>query len=208
MVSLGLFSPQYDPCYLPCILVDPANMHTQYRDDEDQPAHNVSNLTEDGTDVESQDRDLHIRDASGSSENGLPVPIWLRESARSFKFKWVPLPLRKAGRATIKWVKGPVPPRELRIKPLYPKIQEVPLRLMDQYIPKQRHRICLLIALYAVWLLAWSLMLKHNSSSGYIQGYGKPANIWCGASFWFDCQSSVEKYPSNQFPGMTAMVVD
>ncbi len=160
-------------------------MHTEYRDDEDHPTHNVPRSTDSDTDVESQDRNLHIRNASESSENGLAIPIWMRESAKSFRFKWVPLPLRKAGRATAKWITGPTPPRVLRIKPLYTQIQEAPIRWMDKYLPKQRHRIFLLIALYAVWFLIWSLMLKHNSTSAYIEGYGKPSNIWCGASFWF-----------------------
>lgn len=160
-------------------------MRTEYRDDEDQPTRNGPYPTDEETGVQSQDQTLHLRNASESSENGLPVPIWMRESAKSFKYKWVPLPLRKAGRASVEWIKGPEPPRELRIKPFYPKIQEAPLRLMDRYIPKQRHRICLLIAFYAVWFLVWSLMLKHNSTSGFIEGYGKPANIWCGTSFWF-----------------------
>ena len=29
-------------------------------------------------------------------------------------------------------------------------------------------------------------MLKHNATSGYIKGYGRPTNLWCGASFWND----------------------
>ena len=160
-------------------------MLTEYRDDEDRPAHNIPGLTESDNDVEPQDRNLHIRNASESSENGLPIPIWMQESAKSFRYRWVPLPLRNAGRATAKWIKGPIPPRELRIKPLYPQIQEAPIQWMDKYLPKQRHRLSLLIALYAVWFLIWSLMLKHNSTSAYIEGYGKPSNIWCGASFWF-----------------------
>lgn len=161
-------------------------MTPEYRDDESESTHNIPSLTAQDTDLESRDHTLHIRNASASdtTENELPIPIWMRESAKSFKYKWIPLPLRKAGRATAEWINGPKPPRELRIKPLCPHIQEAPLRLMDRYMPKQRHRICLLIASYAVWLLIWSLMLKHNSASAYIEGYGKPSNIWCGASFW------------------------
>ena len=160
-------------------------MPTEYRDDGDQPIHNVSDLADEEIDNESQDGYLHIRNASESPENGLPIPVWMRESAKSFRYKWVPLPLRKAGRATAEWIKGPIPPRALRVKPLYPQIQEAPIRLMNNYIPKQRHRVCLLIGFYAIWFLIWSLMLKHNSTSGHIEGYGKPSNIWCGASFWF-----------------------
>ncbi len=159
-------------------------MTPEYRDDERETTRNIPSLTDEDTDVESGDHTLHVRNASESSENGLPIPIWMRETAKTFRYKWVPLPLRKAGRATAGWIKGPKPPRELRIKPLFPQIQEAPLRFMDRYMPKQRHRICLLVASYAVWLLIWSLMLKHNSTSAYIEGYGKPSNIWCGASFW------------------------
>lgn len=161
-----------------------STMNTEYRDDEEHPSNSIPRLTDEENDTESQDGYLHISNASDSSENGLPIPMWMRESAKSFKYRWVPLPLRKAGRATIGWIKGPTPPRELRIIPFYPQVQEAPLRLMNRYLPKQRHRICLLIGFYAIWFLTWSLMLRHNTSSGYIEGYGKPSNIWCGASFW------------------------
>jgi hypothetical protein len=164
-------------------------MLPEYRDDQSQSTRDIPDLTDEDTDVESADRNLHIRNAdhslSHSSDNAIPVPVWLRESAKSFQYKWVPLPLRKAGRATADWIKGPTPARQLRIKPLYPHIQEAPLRFMDTYFPKHRHRVCLLVAFYATWLLTWSLMVKHNNSDGYIEGYGKPMNIWCGASFWF-----------------------
>lgn len=160
-------------------------MQTEYRDDNSQPTRDVSFSTDGETDVESQDRSQDVPNAPPSRERQPRVPVWMRESAKSFRYKWVPLPLRKAGRATAEWIKGPIPLRELHIRPFFPKIQEAPLRLMDRYLPKKRHRLCLLIALYATWFLAWSLMLKHNSTSGYIEGYGKPTNIWCGQSFWF-----------------------
>lgn len=159
-------------------------MHTEYRDDQGQSTRNASDLSDEENDTEFQDGNLHIRNASESSENGLPIPVWMRESAKSFRFKWIPLPLRKAGRTTAGWIKGPVPPRELTIQPLCPQIQEAPIQLMNAYLPNQRHRVCLLIGLYALWFVVWSLMLKHNSTAGRIDGYGKPSNIWCGASFW------------------------
>jgi hypothetical protein len=27
-------------------------------------------------------------------------------------------------------------------------------------------------------------MLKHHATSGFIEGYGRPSNLWCGSSFW------------------------
>ena len=155
----------------------------RFRDDDEQAAHDFPPLTDDEDNLESQDRHLHLRSESESS-NPLPLPVWMRESAKTFKYKWVPLPLRKAGRATANWVKGPQPPRDLHITPWLPGVQEAPIRLLDRYVPQKRYRVLLLLLLYASWLLTWSVMLWHNSTSGYIKGYGQPANLWCGASFW------------------------
>jgi LCCL domain len=165
-------------------------MGSEYRDDEEAAVRDIPYLTDDETDVEPQDRTLHIRSASESSDSQtrptLPLPVWMRESAKSFRFRWVPLPLRKAGRATAAWIKGPVPPRELKIIPLFPHIQEAPIRFLDRYFPKKRHRIFFLLVFYASWFLTWSLILRAHSTSGFITGYGRSTNIWCGANFWSD----------------------
>jgi hypothetical protein len=156
---------------------------TEHHYNDEPAAHDFPSLTDDETDTESQDHHL-LLGSEPESSNALPLPVWMRESAKSFRYKWVPLPLRKAARATAHWVKGPQPPRDLHITPWLPQIQEAPIRLLDRYVPKKRHRVLLLLVLYACWLLTWSLMLWHNSNSGYIKGYGKPENLWCGASFW------------------------
>lgn len=114
----------------------------------------------------------------------LPVPVWLAETSKSFRWGWVPLPLRKAGRSTVKWLKGPQPPKELLFKPLFPRIQEAPVRLLDRFFPKRRHKITLLLALYFSWFLSWSLVLRHSVSAGHIEGYGSPNPISCSASYW------------------------
>lgn len=159
-------------------------MGPAYRDDEEGHVADIPDLTDDEADSLPESRDLHIRSASETSETALPIPIWLRESANTFKYKWVPLPVRKASRAVVKWVKGPVPPIVLRIEPIFPKLQRAPIALLDKYAPKKKQRLILLVALYAAWFLTWSLMLKHHSTSGFIKGYGRPRNLWCGANFW------------------------
>ncbi|KAL9620265.1 MAG: hypothetical protein Q9160_005164 [Pyrenula sp. 1 TL-2023] len=162
-------------------------MPSEYRDDDgDGPTRDIPFLTDDETDVESQNRDLHITSDSPASESStpFPVPVWMRESAKSFKYKWVPAPVRQSLRAVARWVQGPDPPRVMRIKPFFPKIQEAPLRLVDRFVPKRRHRICLLGFVYFCWFLTWSLMVRHNSTAAYIKGHGKPQNLWCGASLW------------------------
>lgn len=159
----------------------------RYRDDVENTGNDAAEippLTDDENEDDAASRDLHIRSASESSEPALPIPVWLRASANSFQYRWIPSPVRKAGGVIATWVKGPVPPRVLKIEPIYPKIQQAPIRLLDRYAPKRKQRIFLLMALYVCWFLTWGLMLKHHSTSGYIKGYGKPTNLWCGASFW------------------------
>ncbi len=156
----------------------------RYHDDIEDPASETLE-NDDDSETSPGSPDLHIRSTPDSPTTGiLPIPIWLQESAASFQYKWVPLPVRKAGRAVVTWVKGPKPPRVLKIEPIFPKIQQAPIRLLERYVPKKKQRIILLVALYVCWFLTWSLMVKHHSTSGFIKGYGAPTNLWCGASFW------------------------
>ncbi|EHY54307.1 hypothetical protein HRR83_008114 [Exophiala dermatitidis] len=163
-------------------------MHPQYHDDEENPSPDIPVLTDEEQDNDAVSRDLHIRSASPSEASprspALPIPLWLRDASQSFRYKWIPPSVRKASRAVVTWVKGPVPPRTLRIEPIFPKIQRAPIRLLDKYAPRRKQRILLLVILYACWFLTWSLMLRHHATSGFIRGYGKPQNLWCGASFW------------------------
>lgn len=154
--------------------------HTPYRDDPESPT-----LVDVDDDAQTTD-DLHVRSSSESSEGPLPIPAWLRPSGKSSRANFIPYPIRRAGKAVATWVKGPQPPQELKIEPYFPKIQEAPIRFLDRYVPKQKHRACLLIGFFATWFLVWSLMLSHLTGSGEIKGYGKPSNIWCGATWWDD----------------------
>ncbi|KAJ5176881.1 uncharacterized protein N7482_002758 [Penicillium canariense] len=117
-------------------------------------------------------------------ETGSALPIWLQESSKSFRWGWVPLPLRKAGRATANWIKGPDPPHMLLLKPLFPRLQELPVQYLDHFFPKRKQKIALLMLLYATWFLPWFLVLLHSRSSGYIEGYGQLQTISCSTNFW------------------------
>ena len=142
--------------------------------------------TDDESGVDGRSPLLHIRDDQVTTEDGhsFPVPLWMRDSASHFQGRWIPTPIRKAARATVRWVKGPEHPRIFTVKPFLPAIQEAPIRLLDRYAPKRRHRIPLLLAFYGSWLLTWSLVLHRSNTSGRIEGYGTPTPIWCGANYW------------------------
>ena len=112
------------------------------------------------------------------------LPVWLRESSKSFRWGWVPLPLRKVGRATAEWVKGPDPAHPLLLSPLFPQFQELPVLLLERFFPKRKHKTWLLLLLYTVWFLPWFIVLLHSRSSGYIEGYGQPQTLACDTTFW------------------------
>ncbi|KAH8434525.1 LCCL domain-containing protein [Aspergillus melleus] len=112
------------------------------------------------------------------------LPVWLRESSKSFHWSWVPLPIRKIAWATATWVKGPDPPHDLLLKPLFPRIQELPVRYLERFFPKRNHKIALLFLLYFVWFLPWTIVLLHARSAGYIEGYGRPQTLSCSTSLW------------------------
>lgn len=129
---------------------------------------------------------LHVRDISPRRDDGhrLPLPVWMRESSKSFHWKWVPLPMRRVARAIAAWSKGPDPPQIQRIRPFFPSIQEAPIRLLDRFFPKKKHKAAFLVFFYFCWLLTFSLVLHHSASAGEIEGYGQPSPIWCGAGYW------------------------
>ena len=122
--------------------------------------------------------------ASSELEDGLPVPVWMRES-KSVNWKWVPLPLRKFARFLNDWSYGPDPPQVQRIAPFLPAVQEAPLWLVERFLPKRIHKIGALILLYFAWALTFMLVIQKSAASGHIEGYGTPSSIWWGANFWY-----------------------
>lgn len=162
-------------------------MHKDLRDEGDEtPVSVVPPLSDDETeyDPEALDGILHSPASYEQAQVSLQLPVWLRESSSSFHWRWVPLPVRKVARSAAKWVQGPDPPKDLRLKPFFPKIQETPVKLLDKFFPKRGYKLGLLLFLYFSWLLSWSLVLWHSASSGYIEGYGKPVSLWCGSDLW------------------------
>lgn len=131
------------------------------------------------------DSGMHMRPDSPTPQDGhLPIPLWLRESSKSFHWRWVPLPIRKTARWIAAWSKGPDPPQIQKITPFFSYIQDAPIRFIDQHFPRPIYKAGLLLFFYFCWLLTFSLVLNYSATAGYIKGYGKPSPIWCGASYW------------------------
>ncbi|KAL8724695.1 MAG: hypothetical protein Q9166_007806 [cf. Caloplaca sp. 2 TL-2023] len=133
---------------------------------------------------------LQVRSRAGSTDledSHHPdghIPVWLRESSKSFHWRWVPYRVRHFARAVAAWTEGPHPPQKQKIIPFFPIIQEAPVRFIARYFPRPIHKAALLALFLFCWLLTFSLVLHHSASAGNIKGYGKPQPIWCGASYW------------------------
>lgn len=136
-------------------------------------------------DDEQRDPDDTLPGYLESTANTTFSPLWLREASKTFHWKWVPLPLRKAGWAIVDWVKGPVPPETLLLKPLFPHLQELPVRYLERFFPGRKYKIGLLSLLYFCWFLPWFVILLHSRSSGYIKGYGQPQTLSCSSTYWY-----------------------
>jgi hypothetical protein len=119
-----------------------------------------------------------------SDDSSPPTPRSSQDQTKSSFLRWVPGPAQSTWRVTLKWVKGPDPPRPCKIKPWCPRIQEAPIRLLDQYVPKIRHRIALLMAFYFFWIFTFALVLQQGTIATEIEGWGAPANIGCGNTYW------------------------
>jgi hypothetical protein len=136
--------------------------------------------------------DLHIRSGESDDEDGpSPLPVWMRESSKSFRWRKVPLPIRKFFRLIARcftfinqWSYGPKDAQIQEIIPWFPLIQEVPLWLVERFLPKKLYKVIALLLFYFTWLLTFCLIIRDSASSGYIEGFGIPNSIWCGANFW------------------------
>lgn len=98
--------------------------------------------------------------------------------------RYIPPKAQRAWRATVKWCKGPDPPRPWKIEPFFEPIQTAPIRLLDTLCPKPIYKFWLLIAFYITWLLVFGLVLWKSAFAADVPGYGAPVNIGCGARFW------------------------
>jgi hypothetical protein len=119
-----------------------------------------------------------------SDDSTPPTPRFMQDEGSYRYLKWIPAPVRHISKAAVEWAKGPNPPQIQVIKPWFPSIQEAPIRLLDQYLPKKRNRISLLIAFYFCWILAFVLVMRESSFATEIEGWGKPGSIGCGNTYW------------------------
>ena len=153
------------------------------------------------TSVDSVDRGSHPHDqnSGSSSDTATPppnssttqqstsattstsplLPSWLQKTLAK-----TPSPIKCPAKATARWVKGPNPPRVWKINPLFPKIQTIPIKLMDRYLPKRMQRVWLLMAFYFCFLLCFITLINQSQYTREIPGFGDPQVLQCENSFF------------------------
>src|SRR6266536_5382359 len=119
-----------------------------------------------------------------SEDSSPPTPRFIQDEGSYKYLKWAPVPLRRVSKAAARWANGPNPPHIHTIRPLFPFIQEAPIRLLDKYIPKKRHRILILVAYYFLWILTFAVVMERSSIATEIEGWGAPGSIGCGNTYW------------------------
>lgn len=111
-------------------------------------------------------------------------PRFMQDQTVGKRWKWVPYPARRLVGAVVRWVEGPSTPRIWKIEPFYPAVQRAPLRLLDRILPNRTHRMWLFFGYFAAWILTFALVYWQGQLASEIQGWGEPAEIGCGATYW------------------------
>ena len=93
-------------------------------------------------------------------------------------------PIQRVFGAIIRWIKGPQPPEIQKFDPVYRNVQTWPISILNRFVPKRRQRLVLLLAFYFCWLLTFVTILRHSAFASELDGYGKPSQISCLASYW------------------------
>lgn len=97
----------------------------------------------------------------------------------------IPNSVRRRSGATVKWLKGPEPTRIWKIRPLLPRVQHLPLRLVDKLLPRLWQRAIALLVFYVCWIATFGAVMHKSSTVDGVDGQGSPFLVGCGASFWY-----------------------
>ncbi|KAL0943739.1 lccl domain containing protein [Colletotrichum truncatum] len=124
-------------------------------------------------------RELEVDDDSSPS-----TPRFMQEEGPWKRWKWVPYPVRRIVKATVKWSMGPPNPQDYKIKPILPQVQEFPLVLVEKYLPSAKHRVGVVFLYIAIWIITFALVKRSETFATEIEGWGAPQPIGCGATYW------------------------
>lgn len=120
---------------------------------------------------------LEMADSDDTAVSSSPAPAPKRRT-------WIHPTVRRLWKSAATWARGPASPRDYKIKPFYPRVQEYPLFLVEKYLTRRRLRFGLLSLFFAVWIVTFALVKRREVNSTEIEGWGDPQTISCGATYW------------------------
>jgi len=162
---------------------DPDGIFEAYRDDPDDAPPAADEPYQDHPDspllvAGSSSRHLEMTDSGSSTSD---------EASQKERGRWrrhIPVRAKKAWKATETWTQGPADARDYVIRPLFPKVQEFPLYLVERFLKQRKFRVGVVALYYAVWLVAFALVKRREVYSTDIAGWGDPQPIGCGVTYW------------------------
>lgn len=120
----------------------------------------------------------------------------------------LPPRVRRGWVATLKWLRGPQPPRQWTITPYFEEVQTYHLKALEQWAPKKKQKFWLLVGFYCLWLLTFSIMLWRSAFAGDVRGYGKPAVLSCATRLWYVLLGRQWRKGLIWYTGDVEMIVD
>ncbi|RVD84202.1 uncharacterized protein DFL_005964 [Arthrobotrys flagrans] len=100
---------------------------------------------------------------------------------------------KKYTSAIARWIKGPVPSETLKITPIFPDIQAIPIRILDSLCPKNRTKVISWLLACAIWITAFVLVIHYSYFTREETMLGCSTSLWsknsrCGID-GIDCRS-------------------
>ncbi|KAI9744205.1 MAG: hypothetical protein M1818_002357 [Claussenomyces sp. TS43310] len=130
------------------------------------------------------DEQSHLRIGGFDEDSSPSTPRFLQDE-RSYRHRrWIPPSVRRINKRVVVWAKGPQPPQIQSIEPWFPMVQEFPIKLKEQFVPKRSGKIILLLIFYFAWILTFGLVLRASTFASEVEGYGEPVGLGCGNTFW------------------------
>lgn len=82
------------------------------------------------------------------------------------------------------WVKGPQSPRQSKISPFLPRLQNAPIDFLHKHFPERNQRYWLLLIICFLWVGLFSGVLSTSLSGCQVFGYNTPVRLSCVSRFW------------------------
>jgi hypothetical protein len=82
------------------------------------------------------------------------------------------------------WLKGPQPPRQFKIRPIYSRFQKVPIRLPSRWVANYYQRLWVLLGFYVLWILLFIIIIHGPASGDGFGTEGPPVKLSCISRLW------------------------